>query len=92
MGVKMGPFILREEHRLRGLRRKIGSKKEAVQNTRELQNDEPHDYIRAYIHTYIQTNAELSLSVCLSVSLSLSLSIYIYIYRHTNIYIIHTVG
>jgi len=53
MGVKHRTFILREENRLRVFRRMFGSRKEEVKNTRELQNDEPYDYIRAYIHTYI---------------------------------------
>jgi hypothetical protein len=52
MGVKLGIFIFREGNRLRVFRRMFGSKKEEVKNTRELQNDKPHDYIRAYvIHT-----------------------------------------
>ena len=52
----IGPLLLREEHRLRMLRRIFGTKKKKFQNTKEIQNDEPHGYIRPYIHTYKHMN------------------------------------
>jgi hypothetical protein len=58
-GCETVPFVLREKHRLRVLRMILGSKKEAVQNSRKLHNDEAHDYIPAYIHTYIHTHGAL---------------------------------
>jgi hypothetical protein len=64
--------MLREEHRLRVLRRIFGSKKEAVQNCRELQNDEPHDYI----HTYMLINT------CARTHTHTHTHIYIYIYTY----------
>jgi hypothetical protein len=65
MVFKLGPFILREEHRLGVLRRIFGPKEEAMQTTRELQNDEPNDYISAYIRTYKHIYTYICVYVCM---------------------------